>query len=440
MPTNLENQNTEYKEKYNEKVLQTIAAFANTEGGIVSVGVSDDNTLKGIELTSKELKKITEQIINKLGIHPSISYENNILKIEVKKSMIPISCNGKYYKRVGNTTREMQSEELKAFFTKDSNWDSLTGDYSFEEIDLDVVKNFIGMATKTGRLRIFDANESYQETLERLKLILNGKLTNAAMLLFGKDPRKYFLNAIVRVGRFKGEATIIGDRVIEGNLFKQLFESEEAIKNFINVRYEITGKLQRDEIWDYPLDAIREILVNALVHRDYFKHNVQTQIKVFDDYLWCFTIGGLPQGITLDQLKIAHSSVARNPLIIDIFYLAGLVEEFGSGIQRINNAFENAGLPQPEFIDNSGSFTVIFKKDVYTPEKLKQLGLNERQIKAIYYMNENKKITNKEYQELNKTNNVTAFRDFEELLTKRLIQKQGRGRSVSYKLIITFVT
>lgn len=94
------------------------------------------------------------------------------------------------------------------------------------------------------------------------------------------------------------------------------------MKNFINVRYEITGEeLTRKNIWDYPLEALREALLNAIVHRDYFKFNVQTQIKIFDDYIWFFNIGSLPEGITLEQLKGIHPSVARNPLIVHIFIL-----------------------------------------------------------------------------------------------------------------------
>ena len=117
---------------------------------------------------------------------------------------------------------------------------------------------------------------------------------------------------------------------------RSVIPSEEVIKNFINVRYEITGEqLTRKNIWDYPLEAIREALLNAVIHRDYFKYNVQTQIKIFNDWIWFFNIGGLPEGITLEQLKTTHPSVARNPLIVHIFYLAGLIEEYGSGIGRI---------------------------------------------------------------------------------------------------------
>ena len=253
--------------------------------------------------------------------------------------------------------------------------------------------------------------------------------------MFGKDPQKYFLNAVLRVVRLKNEATIIGDRLITGNLFKQVVEGETAIKNFLNVRYEIKG-LERREIWDYPLPAIREALINAIIHRDYFKWNVQTQIKIFDDYIWFYNIGKLPEGITIEQLKKPHSSVPRNPLIVHIFYLAGLIEEVGSGIGRMIEEMNKANLPEPEFKEEMGGFSVYFRKDIYTEEYLRNLGLNERQIKAVMYVKEKGKITNKEYREINQVSKPTASRELAILVNKKILRQEGiTGKGTFYSLI-----
>ena len=387
-----EQKNIDYKEKFGDRVLKDLSAFANTQGGTVIIGVSKDGKVKGIDLSNEDLERITEKIIGKLGIHPDIEIEEikgkKILKISVQKSMIPVSFNGKYYERVGITTREMKPERLRQFFLKGTNWDSLVNEEAdFNEIDEETVRMFIRMGKAKGRLTVFDENVDIKTLFEHLKLSNKGKLTNAAIILYGKDPQKYFLNAVLRVIRLKNEITPIGDRLINGNLFRQVVEGEEAIKNFLGVRYEIKG-LVREEIWDYPLPAIREALINALIHRDYFRWNVQTQIKIFDDYIWFYNIGGLPDGITLDQLKEPHSSVPRNPLIVHIFYLAGLIEEMGTGIERIMEAMEEAGLPEPEFKEEMGGFSVYFRKDIYTEEYLRKLGLNERQIKAVMYVKE----------------------------------------------------
>lgn len=360
----LESKKVDFKEKFGESVLKTLCAFANTDGGEVVIGVNNEGEIIGFSFDNETLRGITEKIVTKLGIHPDISLErekgNPILRIKVNKSNILISYNGKYYERIGNTTREMNSERLKDFFLRTKSWDTMIiEDVRFEDIDKESVKKFIRIARENGRLTIFDENSNIKNIFEHLKLSNKGKLTNAAIILFGKNPQRYFINAVTRIVRLKNETTIIGDRLIEGNLFKQVVEAEESIKNFLGVRYEIKG-LIRKEKWDYPITAIREALINALIHRDYFKWNVQTQIKIFDDYLWFFNIGGLPEGITLEQLKQPHSSVPRNPLIVHIFYLAGLIEEVGSGIGRILNDMKEAKLPEPEFQRRNGRIFSLF--------------------------------------------------------------------------------
>ena len=436
----IEDKYTEFKEEFSESTLKTICAFANTEGGKVFIGIRDDGSVKGVDIDNKKLREITERIVTKLGIHPKILIkkleEKQILEISVEKSNVPISYEGKYYERVGNTTREMSPERLKDFFLKTQNWDALTlENANFEEIDEESVRKFINSARARGRLTIFDESSDIKTIFEHLKLSINGKLTNGAIILFGKDPQKYFLNAVLRVVRLKNEATIIGDRLITGNLFKQVVEGETAIKNFLNVRYEIKG-LERREIWDYPLPAIREALINAIIHRDYFKWNVQTQIKIFDDYIWFYNIGKLPEGITIEQLKKPHSSVPRNPLIVHIFYLAGLIEEVGSGIGRMIEEMNKANLPEPEFKEEMGGFSVYFRKDIYTEEYLRNLGLNERQIKAVMYVKEKGKITNKEYREINQVSKPTASRELAILVNKKILRQEGiTGKGTFYSLI-----
>ena len=438
----LENQNIDYKEKFGDRVLKDLSAFANTEGGTVIIGVSKDGKVKGIDLSNEYLEKITEKIVGKLGIHPEIEIEKikegkKILKISVRKSSIPISFDGKYYERVGNTTREMKPERLKQFFLKGTNWDSLINeDAKFNEIDEETVRIFIRMGKAKGRFTVFDENIDIKTLFEHLKLSNKGKLTNAAIILFGKDPQRYFLNAVLRVIRLKNEITPIGDRLIGGNLFRQVIEGEEAIKNFLGVRYEIK-EFEREEIWDYPLPAIREALINALIHRDYFRWNVQTQIKIFDDYIWFYNIGGLPEGITLDELKQPHSSVPRNPLVVHIFYLAGFIEEIGSGIGRIMDSIKSAGLPEPEFKEEMGGFSVYFRKDIYTEEYLRKMGLNERQIKAVMYVKEKGRITNKEYQELINTTKRTASRDLKDLTEKEILEQVGDTGKGTYYILKT---
>jgi len=363
-----ESNKLEFKERFSNSVLKTISAFANTYGGLIIVGVNNRREVAGIDADDRNYQRILNTVINKLGITPDFELINvqskSILAIEVNKSYIPVSFEGRYYKRVGNTTREMNFEELKRFFQRDLRWERLSErDFKIDEIDENSVRSFLRAAKAKGRLTVFNGDEPIEEIFRKLGLMENGKINNAGMLLFGKNPQKYFDHARVRVVRLKDNITIIGDRWIEGNLFNQYRETEEAIKNFINVRYEIKG-FEREDIWDYPLEAIREAIANAILHRDYLRA-INVQIKVYDDRIWFYNVGGLPEDWDTEKLLSSHASMPRNPTIFNIFYLAGIVESVGSGIERMSNALKEAGLPELKIEANHVDFTLVFLKDVY---------------------------------------------------------------------------
>ena len=181
----------------------------------------------GIDVDDENYQKIINKVVNKLGITPNfeiIEVDGRfILAIEVGRSHIPVSFEGKYYKRVGNTTREMNFEELKRFFQRDLRWERLSErDFRIDEIDEHSVRSFLRIAKAKGRLTVFNGDEPIEEVFERLGLMENGKINNAGMLLFGKNPQKYFDHARVRVVRLKVYITIIGDWWIDGNLFNHL--------------------------------------------------------------------------------------------------------------------------------------------------------------------------------------------------------------------------
>lgn len=434
----VEGDRLEFKETFNDGVLKTISAFANTYGGLMVVGVNNKREVVGIDVDDENYQKIINTVVNKLGITPDFEIvevnDKSILAIEVNKSYIPVSFEGRYYKRVGNTTRRMNFEELKRFFQRDLRWERLSERYfKIDEIDENSVRSFLRAAKAKGRLTVFNGDEPIEEIFGKLGLMENGKINNAGMLLFGKNPQKYFDHARVRVVRLKDNITIIGDRWIEGNLFNQFRETEEAIKNFINVRYEIKG-FEREDIWDYPLEAIREAIANAILHRDYMRA-INVQIKVYDDRIWFYNVGGLPEDWDTEKLLSSHASMPRNPTIFNIFYLAGIVESVGSGIERMTNALKDAGLPELKIEANHVDFTLVFLKDVYTEEYLQKLGLNERQIKAVMYVKEKGKITNREYQELNLCSRNTASNDLKDLTQKGILKESGKKGMGAYYVI-----
>jgi ATP-dependent DNA helicase RecG len=430
-----ENTKVEFKEKMNDSAYKTLSAFANTDGGILLCGVSDNGIITGTDCSNENIRDIIGKIVSTMGINPSVNSvedgEKRVLKIEIGRSGQPVSYRGKYYKRVGNTTREMQGEELVTFFQQWSNWDTLTGEYNIDEIDESTVNTFIKTGLNNGRLKHIDENGSLNDKLQQLGVLKKGKLTNAAIILFGKNPQEHFINAIVRIVRFKNDTTIIGDTIVEGNLFQQAKLADDEINRNINVAYVIDdNSFSRKNVWDYPLVAIREALMNAIVHRDYFKSNVQTQIKIFDDHIRIFNVGGLPEGITIEELKEIHTSVPRNPLIVSIFYRAGFIEELGSGIKRIIESLNDAGLPNPEFKEEAGGFSI------YLWERYSKKDLNERQEKALDYLLTHEKITNKEYRTLNpKITRQTATKELKDLVDKGITLAKGKGKNTYYTLI-----
>jgi ATP-dependent DNA helicase RecG len=427
----------EFKEIMQEKEFKTISGFSNTEGGILFCGVSDKGDIVGFDCSEESVQSITHKIVDKMGIRPVIScfeYDGKtILRIDIAKSPNPISYKGKYYKRVRNTTKRISKDELGDFFSRGSNWDGLTNDYSLDEIDEESVRRFIRNAVQKGRL-VADDTADISEILHKLNLLVEGKLTNAAIILFGKDPQKYFTNAMVRVLRFKNDVNV-SDRRIEGNLFCQAEEAEEAIKNSLNVKFEIKGKLTRDEVWDYPLEAIREALINSIVHRDYFKYGIQTQIKIFDDKIWFFNPGELFGGMTLEKLRDPHPSSTRNPLISEIFFKAGLVEVHGSGIHQMMKSLKDVGLPEPEFKEEFAGFSVYMMKNVYDKEYLKSLGLNRSQIQAVSYIQEHGSLAMSDFARISPgINERTLRRYLADLVDKKLIIAIGEKKGRRYEL------
>ena len=187
--------NIEYKEVENEGLYKTISGFSNTDGGCIILGVEDTTkNIVGIQLENGQQERIINKIADSLGIQPNIQLytidKKNILKIIVEKSFNPIQYKGKYYKRIGCETREATGSELKKLLLKDLNWDSIQNNYSIDDIDKESVQLFVKLATNRGRLTEEATSYSVEEILKHLDLINNNKLTNAAVLLFGKNPQK----------------------------------------------------------------------------------------------------------------------------------------------------------------------------------------------------------------------------------------------------------
>ncbi|MEK7728049.1 MAG: ATP-binding protein, partial [candidate division KSB1 bacterium] len=206
---------------------------------------------------------------------------------------------------------------------------------------------------------------------------------------------------------------------------KLIDSAEKFVMNHIRLAAEVVDFL-REEKWEYPLDAIREAITNAICHRDYFS-TANARVSIYDDRLEIWNPGALPPELTLEALKGPHNSIPRNPLIARALFLIKYIEHWGTGTERIIEAALAHGLPEPEFSLRDGGLLVVFKR----AEKFLE-GLNERQRKAWDFLRANGSITQTLYAEICACGETTAKRDLREMVSKSLIAKEGKARKTLY--------
>jgi ATP-dependent DNA helicase RecG len=254
-----------------------------------------------------------------------------VLAIRMTSAASPVALRGRYYRRIGNTSREVPDVELPRFLLERTGqtWDALPGDFEISDLAPKVVENFKVLAQE--RLPQLAPSDDLDTLLRKLRLVTaDNRLKRAALLLFGQDPQELAPSAQIQVGRFRDDETILDDKRVEGNLFHQLDTTTQILRNYFFVRFEIPstarermtsmGSLQRQEIWEYPLSAVREAILNALIHRDYTSTG-RIQIRVYDDRMVITNPGGLPEGITVsDLLREPHGSLPRNPILAQVCY------------------------------------------------------------------------------------------------------------------------
>lgn len=360
------------------------------------------------------------------------------IEIEVFPYDVPISYHGKYHFRSGSTKQELSGNALNEFLLckTGKTWDDvIEPNATLEDIDEKAIETFKGRATKSNRLPLVADEKDILQIFKNLRLTKGDNLKRSAVLLFGKDPRNFFINAFIKIGKFgKTDDELLSQEVIEGNAFELANQTLEILdKKYFTKSISYDG-LQRIETTEYPYEAIREILLNAIVHRQY--SGAPIQISIYDDKLMVWNYGTLPENLTLDDLKIKHTSHPRNPFLADVFFKGGLIESWGRGTLKIISECKAAGLPEPETKEMIGGIAVTICKDIYNEKYLQQYALNERQLKAVMYVKENGEITNKIYQELFDVSKATATRDLTELIEiKNLFDKIGKtGAGTVYVL------
>jgi len=434
-----EQQNIEYKSSWHDDYLKWVCGFANAQGGRIYVGKDDTGKVVGLGDYQSLMDEIPNKIKNNLGISAEVNLLQeagwHFIEIIVQPYSVPISLRGRYYFRSGSVKQELTGAALNEFLLKRSGqtWDNVIEPRaSFGDIDEKTVRIFLRKAEEAGRLPDVDGL-STPELLEKLRLAEGGQLKRAAIVLFGKDPGRFYPNTFVKVGRFDDDDfTIRFQETEEGNVIQVLDKVLRTLDYKFLIRNISFAGMNRIETLEYPIAALREMLLNALIHRNYM--GAPTQLRVYDKKLFLWNDGGLPASITLSQLKQVHSSHPRNPVLAEACFRGGFIDSWGSGIKKILDSCKAAGLPVPDMNEKEGGFIVTLFKDKFTVEELQKLGLNERQIKAVLYVKEKGRITNREYQEINGVSDRTSLRELENLTQTGIFKKTGEKKGTQYEL------
>ena len=443
----MESQIIEYKQSWRDEFLKEICGFANAQGGTLYIGVDDKGNAVGLQHAKKLLEDIPNQSVMTMGVMPNVNLLNKdgkeYISIEIKPIEQPISYKGKYYYRSGSTLQELNGSALQDFLLRKigRSWDDLVCDEAtLDDLDPDAFTFFIRRAIEAGRMPQEAKDDTPITILKNLNLITpDGKLKNAAVLLFGKNPQYFFCTANFRIARIgRDETDLIFQEDIGGNILQMAGRVMWQLRS----RYLLTANhyegMQRIEELEVPETALRELIHNAIVHRNYT--GFDTQMKVYDDRIWLWNAGSLPHGYSVEQLTTAHLSFPRNKRIAEAFYKAGFIESWGRGIQQVQKAFLQNNLPVPVFEEQFDGTSVVLHRNLNLKSNTSSLKadtteLTERQKLIIHQLYQDGTIGVLELAQKTNVAERTIKRDIS-ILQKRGYIERINGRRDGYWKVV----
>jgi ATP-dependent DNA helicase RecG len=437
-----------------ETAVRTLTAFANTEGGTVLFGVRQSGEIVGVEAsqTSKE------QLVNKVTsstdpvLYPSVEFVKvngkTVIVVTVAESENkPHLAGGRAYKRVGSTTVQLRRDEYERLLLgrHASEYDRQPVEgATLGDIDENWVRWYLARRAEKRGLEV--PATPLPNILTGLGALVerDGRLvpTRAGVLFFGRDPQAFAPHSEVRIARFQGTTMMhFVDRAdLRGTVPEVIDEAERFIRRNTRLAAKVVG-FRRREVTEYPYEAVREAVCNAVCHRDYSMTGSVVRVMIFDDRIEVNSPGGLPPGVTIQNIERKH--VLRNTLLANFLYDIFYIEKWGAGITKMRRLMREHGLKEPLLEDLGSFFAVTFYGpgdrilDLIPEEgvtDLRALGLNERQIEALRLMvNEKRVLTNRDYRELFNVGNQTAARELAKLVEKGQARQIGSGRATRYE-------
>ncbi len=429
------------------RLTEALIAFANAGGGTLLVGMDRrSGQPQGLADAEAALDRALEAA---LAADPPLilplprvvlAEERPVLLVTVPPGLPHVySYRGKYLVRDGARNRALNPQQLRRLMMERGavSFESLVPDGARAD-DLDLPPALAYLST----LGAFSGSDPEDALLQRGCLApVGGALrpTYAGLLLFGREPQRWVRSAEILLARYAGSS--MSDRFIkaqvQGTLPEQIRQAEAFVRENVRRGAQLSG-LERIEETQYPLDAVREAIVNAVAHRDYQIRGDEIRVLLFRDRIEIYSPGRLPGHVTLDNL--ARERFSRNEVLVQVLSDLGFVERLGYGIDRMLRLMAEEGLPAPLFEETAGGFRVTLQgKDLIgSPTGLRQwrhLGLNERQASAMAYLSEHGRITNRDYQELwPEVSAETIRRDLADLVRKGLLLKIGDKRATYYIL------
>ena len=366
-----EMQTLELKETFGIECIETACAFANAYGGYIVIGVDNDGIPMKTQLRTEALRDYENRIAT--ATEPSVAVDVDkvvfkgiqviVLRV-IENPLKPVAYKGRSFIRKGSINHQMTPSEIAECHLKSTgaSMDAvIMPGVTRDDLDMEAVRRYMKMANKAKR-RNFSDDESPWDILKKLEWVKSAtEITRAAYLLFAKEPQIKFPQAIIHIGAFKDDGCdIIDSRDIDGNIQDQIDETLVFIKRNIRRCIVVSAKAEHDRYWEYPIEALRETITNAICHRDYGSpHDIQ--IKILDDRLIVYSPGLLPFDMSMGLLMTEnHPSRPRNKLIAQAFYDIHLIEHYGSGIKRIKKECDLNGNDYPLLQNELGTFSTTY--------------------------------------------------------------------------------
>ncbi len=436
---------------------ETLCAFLNGGGGTVLFGVTDNGQILGQQVHDKTRQELSRELSKiEPKATPDIHYidvapDKQVIVIEATSGKhIPYAFNGRAYERNQSTTERMTQHRYEQLIIQrgqlNHDWDEYpANDYTIDDLDHEEIQRTIKEGVDLNRISVKALSYSIEQVLNNLQLIDHGTLNHAAVVLYAKDPETIYNRCMIRLARFKGVDNIgdfIDNQQVSGNAFHLISTAIEFALRYLPIAsYFEPNRPQRIDQPAVPVLALREALINAVCHRDYTVRNATLSMAIYDDRLEIWNVGELPPQLEINDLREPHGSYPRNETIAKVFYKRGWIESWGTGTLRMIGYCKQNKTPEPEFIQYSGGFAVVFKfKTSMGTAPSNKPSFNElttRQKEIIAILQNAEAMPLKEISEhLQKPPATSTLREeLTTLKTMGLINSQGQARATTWFLI-----